>query len=269
MLMIPPALQTKSGAHRIPRSASAASSESSASWLLAAPAIALQRSAGTVSSLSTPPSAHGATMSTSAVIARERVRPLRAEALGQLALGLVDVGDDELRAALGQHLGQPAADAAEPDHRDAAAVEVLGAERPLGGHADRDLAAQRGPRARVAGARGEAGDVLGAGGDDLHVRLAGADVLGGQVVAAERVDGVAEVLQHGLPALGREHGLVGAQHDHALAAAERQPGDRGLEGHRARQPQHVADRGAGVVVGPHPAAARARGRAPSSGRRPS
>ena len=116
--MIPPALQTKSGAHRMPRSASAASSESSASWLLAAPAIALQRSAGTVSSLRTPPSAHGATRSTSAVIALQRVGPGRAQALGELALGLVDVGDDELRAALVQHLGQAPADAAEADHRD-------------------------------------------------------------------------------------------------------------------------------------------------------
>ena len=118
--MIPPALQTKSGAHRIPRSASAASSASSASWLLAAPAIAWQRSAGTVSSLSTPPSAHGATTSTSAVIALQRVGPLaRRGASASSRLRLVDVGDDELRAALGQHLGQPAADAAEPDHRDA------------------------------------------------------------------------------------------------------------------------------------------------------
>ncbi len=98
---------------------------------MAAPAIALQRSAGTVSSLSTPPSAHGASTSTSAVSADQRVGPLGAEALRELALGLVDVGDDELRAALGQHLGQPPADAAEPDHRDAAAVEVVGAERVL------------------------------------------------------------------------------------------------------------------------------------------
>ena len=81
---------------------------------------------------------------------RQRVGPLGAEPLGELALALVDVGDDELRAALGQHLGQPAADAAEPDHRDAAAVEVVGAERPLARDPQRDLAAERGPRARVA-----------------------------------------------------------------------------------------------------------------------
>src|SRR3954449_7177779 len=50
MLMMPPALQTKSGAHRIPRSASAPASASAASWLLAAPAIARQRSRGIESS---------------------------------------------------------------------------------------------------------------------------------------------------------------------------------------------------------------------------
>ena len=51
---------------------------------------------------------------------------------------------------------------------------------------------------------------------------------------------------------------AGREHDHALAAAERQPGHGGLEGHRARQPQRVADRGARVVVGPHAAAAERR-----------
>ena len=224
MLMIPPALQTKSGAHRMPRSASAASSASEASWLLAAPAIALQRSAGTVSSLSTPPSAHGRDDVDVGGHRRQRVGPLRSEPVGERALALVDVGDHELRAALGQHLGQPAADAAEADHGDAAAAEVVGAERALAGDAQRDLAAERGPRAgvaRAAVALGEAGDVLRAARDHLHVGLGGADVLGGQVGAVERLDGVAEVLQHGLAPLRREHGLVRAQHDHALAAAER------------------------------------------------
>ena len=49
-----------------------------------------------------------------------------------------------------------------------------------------------------------------------------------------------------------------AGHDHALAAAERQVGDRRLVGHRARQPQRVAQRRARVLVGPHPAAAERR-----------
>ena len=260
---MPPALQTKSGAQRMPRSAIRASSESSASWLLAAPAIALQRSAG-----------HRVVVEDAAERARrdqvdlggqrrQRVGPLRVQALGQLALGLVDVGDDELGAALVQQLGQAAADAAEADHGDAAPADVLGAVQALERRPDGDLAADRGPRARVAAARRQPGDVLGPGGDDLHVGLARADVLRGQVVPAERLDRVPEVLQDGLAALRRERRLVRAQHDHALAAAERQAGDGGLERHRAREPQDVAHGRARVVVGPHPAPAQ---RGPAGGR---
>ena len=51
---------------------------------------------------------------------------------------------------------------------------------------------------------------------------------------------------------------AGRQHDHALAAAERQARDRGLEGHRPREPQRVAHRRARVGVGPHAAAAERR-----------
>src|ERR1700722_3685922 len=73
MLIRPPALATKSGAHRIPRAARNAATESDASWLLAAPAITAQRRAGTETSSSTPPSAHGASTSTRAVNAERGV----------------------------------------------------------------------------------------------------------------------------------------------------------------------------------------------------
>ena len=45
-----------------------------------------------------------------------RVRPLGAELVGERALALVEVGHDELRARLGEHPGELAADAAEPHH---------------------------------------------------------------------------------------------------------------------------------------------------------
>ena len=99
--------------------------------------------------------------------------------------------------------------------------------------------------------------------DHLHVGLAGADVLRGEVVPAERLDGVAEVLQDGLTALGRERGSSGGSMITPLPPPEREPGHGGLEGHRPREPQDVAHRGASVAVGPHPAAAE---RGPAGGR---
>ena len=258
---MPPALATKSGAQTIPRSASWTAIASAASWLLAAPAITRHFSSGTVSSSSTPPSAHGASTSTSAVSARVGVGPGRAELVGERALALVDVGGHERGARLGEQPGELAADAAEPDDRDAAARQRGAAEGALAGDLHRALDAERGPRARVAGAAGldgEAGDVVGRLGDHGHVAVGGADVLGRHVGAAERADGVAEVQQHVAAVVAGGRRVAGREHDHALAAAEREPGHGGLEGHRARQAQRVADRGARVAVGPHAAAAERR-----------
>ena len=126
---------------------------------------------GTVSSLRTPPSAHGATTSTSAVSARPRVGPGRAQALGQLALALVDVGEDELRAALVQQFGQPPADRAERRSRRSGGRSVVGAEGALAGDADarpRSRARSTGSGRRSRRER-EPGDVPGAAGDHLHV----------------------------------------------------------------------------------------------------
>jgi len=69
MLMIPPALATKSGAHSTPRAASSSATDSSASWLLAAPATTGACSASTDSGVRTPPSAHGTSTSTGATAA--------------------------------------------------------------------------------------------------------------------------------------------------------------------------------------------------------
>ena len=94
--------------------------------------------------------------------------------------------------------------------------------------------------------------------DHLHVGLRRADVLRGQVRAVERLHRLAEVEQQRAAVLARGRRRAGRQHDHALAAAERQAGDGGLERHRAREPQRVAHGRARVGVGPHPAAAERR-----------
>ena len=258
---MPPALATKSGAQTIPRSASWTAIASAASWLLAAPAIDAAVQLG-----------HGVVVEHAAERARGehvdlggergvRVGPAGAQLVRERALALVEVGDHELGPGLGEQPRELAADAAEPDHRDAAAGQRGRAEGALAGDLHRALDAERGPRARIAGAAGldgQAGDVVRRLGDHGHVAVGRADVLGGHVGAAERVDGVAEVQQQVAALVARGHGVPGREHDHALAAAEREPGHGGLEGHRARQAQRVADRGARVAVGPHAAAAERR-----------
>src|SRR5215208_5468895 len=120
MLMMPPALATKSGAHRIPRSVRRSAISSDASWLFAAPAIARQRSAGTDSASSTPPRAHGA-------LRPDRgggIGPLRAELVGQRAPALVDVRHDEPRPGGGKATGERPADPPEADDGDRARVEL-------------------------------------------------------------------------------------------------------------------------------------------------
>ena len=156
--------------------------------------------------MSTPPSAHG----------REHVdvggqRGLRgsvhagAEPVGELAAALVDVGQHELGAGLGEQLGQPAADVPTPTTATLRPSSDVLPNDALAGDADRGLDAERGPRARVAGAAaldGEPGDVRAStSAIVLHVGLRRADVLGGEVRAVERLDGLAEVEQHGAAVL--------------------------------------------------------------------
>ena len=69
MLMMPPALATKSGAQSTPLRARRSATDSSASWLLAAPATTGACRAGTDSWSRTAPSAHGASTSTGASMA--------------------------------------------------------------------------------------------------------------------------------------------------------------------------------------------------------
>ena len=172
MLMMPPALATKSGAHRIPRAASRSARLSSASWLLAAPAITAQRSArdGLVVEHAAE-RARGEHVDVGEQRAR-RVGPVGAELAGERALGAVDVGDQQLGAGARRSRARAAADVAEADHGDGAVLEVGGAEHALAADADRRLDAERGPGAGVARAAAparEAGDVAGALGDHGHV----------------------------------------------------------------------------------------------------
>jgi len=187
------------------------------------------------------------------------LEPARPQAGGLVALARVDVGDQELGPAAGQEPGEAQADGAEPDDGRAATLDRRAPEGPLDRGQDGGLDAERRPGAGVAraaaGAR-EAGDVRGAPGDDGHVPRGGPDILGRDVAPVDRRDRVGEVEQRG-GAVAPVRRPVG-EHDHALAAAERQPRDGRLVGHRTRQSQRVAHGQAAVVVAPHPASAEGR-----------
>ena len=79
----------------------------------------------------------------------------------------------------------------------------------------------------------------------VHVGGGGADVLRRQVPATELVDGATERVEQ-----LRRPGSVGIVPPHdGLAAALVEPGDRRLQRHRLREPQHVVERvGVGLVV---------------------
>ena len=185
MLTMPPALATKSGAQRMSRSRSRSATSAAASWLLAAPAIAGVCSRGTLSWSRTPPSAHGHEDVDGGGHRLGRRRPARAELLGLGALGRVDVGDEQLRAGLGQQLGDAQPDVAEADDRDRAPAQRRRSRTRA--RAVASIAwthAERGEGARVAAAARaprEAADVRRGLGDDGHVARRGADVLGGDV----------------------------------------------------------------------------------------
>ena len=106
-------------------------------------------------------------------------------------------------------------------------------QRVLGGgaHALEDAVGgqHRGVAAAAVGLRA-AVRVAGLAGDDVEVGVVGADVAGGEVPAAQRLDE---------PAVGAQQrlGLVGARvaDDHGLAAAEVEPGEAVLVGHRPGQ----------------------------------
>jgi hypothetical protein len=133
------------------------------------------------------------------------------------------------------------------------------AERALAAREHGRLDAERRVRRRVARAAArlrEPADVLRRLGDHGHVAGGRADVLGGDVRAVHRVDGLAEVEQDVAARAALRRAV--AEHDHALAAAEREPGAGRLVGHRPREAERVGDPGGAVVVAPHATAAQAR-----------
>ena len=158
---------------------------------------------GRVAWSSTPPSAHGASRSTSALSASFGSAQRGAELLGERALAGRDVG--ERRAPRRPPPGRARARRRRwpsPITAIAAVGEVGGSPDALARDADRGLDAERGPRAGIAGAAAlerEPGDVVGPLGDHGHVGADGADVLGGHVAAGELVDAVAEVEQRVAP----------------------------------------------------------------------
>jgi len=191
--------------------------------------------------------------------------PLRPELVGQRAAVGHDIGDPQARPRPGEPHREPAPDVPQADDRHHAAARVGRAEDPLEGDPEGGLDPERRPRAgvaRAAAAAGEPRDVGGVLGDDRHVPGGRTHVLGGHVAPTHRVDGLREVTQCVPPPSGGEL-LALPQRDDPLAPAEGEVGHRRLEGHRAREAQRVADRGAGVGVAPHPATAERR---PAHGR---
>jgi hypothetical protein len=161
------------------------------------------------------------------------------------------------RAVLGREAGEAAGDAAGALDGDVETGEAGLAEAAAGGGADSEEDSVAGVRARIAADRAfghrQAGDVAGLLRHLDEVGHADSDVFGGDVGAAQPLDG---------PAIGGEHlgglgpGRVGE--DHRLAAAEREAGHRILEAHAAREAERVADRVAALGIMPEAHAARAR-----------
>jgi hypothetical protein len=180
--------------------------------------------------------------------------------LGRVALAAlgVEVAGHHACSGLRQSRRQRAADLAEPDHADAAAVELVRAVPGGQAAAHRAQHGLRGHRRRVAPAsvlERAAGAEAGEAAEVVHVGGGGADVLGGDVRAAERLD-------HTRGRLHARETLLGlpiVEHDR-LAAAEVEPGRGRLERHRAGQALDVVERlaqAAGIGLQAHAAERRA------------
>ena len=163
MLMMPPALATKSGAHRIPRAASSS-----------ATVVGRELVVGRAGDRAAAQGGDGLVVEHAAERARREhvdlgaqrgvgVDPVGAELVGERALALVDVGDHEPRAGRGERCARARRRRGRGRRRAIERpLEVARAPHALARDADRLLDAERGPRAGVAGAAaldGEAGDV--------------------------------------------------------------------------------------------------------------
>ena len=191
MLMMPPALQTKSGAQRMPRAASSSLERVVGELVVggAGDRAAAQRGHGLVVE-------HAAERARREDVDVGGHRRLAGRSSARRAGRRARACAGRCRRARAPRRPRRAARRAgrrrcpSADHGDAAALEDVLPKSALAGHADRDLAAERGPRARVARAAAlgrEPGDVRRRLGDRLHVGLGGADVLGGEVGAVERL----------------------------------------------------------------------------------
>ena len=92
--------------------------------------------------------------------------------------------------------------------------------------------------------------MLGFAPDELHVRGAGPHVFRRDVAAGQGFHMPSVRAEDRLPVV-----RVRIADDDALPAPEIQPGDGGLVGHAARQPEHVDQRFEIVLVAPHPSPA--------------
>ena len=206
--MIPPALATKSGAHRIPRSVSCSATLVGRELVVgrARDRAAAQR--GDRLALKTRRARRGEHVDVGAA-GRRRGRSSRRRA--RRPAPACPRRRRRRRAARRPRPARARARRrrARGRRRRSSARRGRRCPRRARSHAHGLLDAERGPRARVAGAAAldrEAGHVAGVLGDHGHVGVGGADVLGGHVAAAEHVDGVGEVQQRAAAVLGSSGG---------------------------------------------------------------
>ena len=200
---MPPALATKSGAHRISRSSSCWATASDGELVVGRAGDRAAAQGGHRLGVE-----HGAERARREHVdvgarGRRRGRSTRRRARRRARACSASTSATTSRAPAA---ARPRASAPptrpRPDDGDRAPVEVERAPDALAGDADRLLDAERGPRARVAGAAaldGEAGDVGVRSAITVMSGVGGPDVLGGPVAPVEDVDGVAEVQQRGAP----------------------------------------------------------------------
>jgi hypothetical protein len=181
-----------------------------------------------------------------------RCRGFGAEAAHRFAdAGLVDVGDHEPHPPFGHERRERHADMSEPLDRHTQAVEGLAAEGVPHRHLDALHHAEGGEgRGIAAAARAAAEHVAGLAAGLVHPGGRGAGVCAREVAPAHGLDGAAEGAEQGRRLVPRR-----IAEDHALAAAEGEPGHRRHEGHALREPQDVGERIPLARVRPHPAAA--------------
>src|SRR5678815_3162703 len=173
----------------MPRSSRMSPWRSSASWLLAAPAMTSTLRRFSVSSLIVAPSAQGCVDVALFIIDGAGLDSLGPELVHHaLRLVTVNVGHHDLRALAVEMAAEVVCDLAGALHQHRLARQVVRIPVSLGGGLHAHVDAVGRDRRRIAGESHEPRHVVGLQPDELHVHGAGTDVFRGDVAAVERLD---------------------------------------------------------------------------------